>query len=83
MDKNTTIAEVIAILRQVNAGKPASIAPDTLILSELDLDSLKMIELMDVLKAKYGVDFSVAPRTLDDLRSPETIAAALIHARAG
>ena len=40
------------------------------------------LELMDVLKAKYGVDFSVAPRTLDDLRSPETIATAVIRARA-
>ncbi len=33
MDKKTTIAEVIAILRQVNAEqKPAPIAPGTLIL---------------------------------------------------
>jgi acyl carrier protein len=82
MNKDQTIEEVIAILRRVNEGGPADIGPGTLILSELDLDSLKMIELMDALKAKYGVDFSAPPQSLGDLRSPETIAAALLRARA-
>jgi acyl carrier protein len=83
MNKNATIAEVIEIVRGVNADQPAPVGPQTRILAELDLDSLKMIELMDVLKARYGVDFSAAPQSLDDLRSPETIAAALIRARDG
>ncbi len=81
MNKDQTIGEVIAILRQVNEGRPAAIGPGTLILTELDLDSLKMIELMDALKAKYGVDFSAPPLALGDLRSPETIAAAIVRAR--
>jgi acyl carrier protein len=80
MNKDATLAEVIAILRRVNADKPAPILPGTRILAELDLDSLKMIELMDALKARYGVDFGAYPQSLDDLRTPETIAAALIRA---
>jgi acyl carrier protein len=42
-----------------------------------------MIELMDSLKARYGVDFAVPPQSLDDLRTPETIAAAIQRAGGG
>jgi len=81
--KDALIAEVIEILRQLKAGGSAPITPHTLILTDLGVDSLKMIELMDTLAAKYGVDFAAAPQSLDDLRSPETIAAALVRARDG
>jgi acyl carrier protein len=78
--KEATVSEVIAILRRVNADKPGPIAAGTRILTDLDLDSLKMIELMDSLKTNYGVDFAVPPQSLDDLRTPETIAAAIQRA---
>ncbi len=79
--KDFLVAELIGILRQLKEDESAVITPQTLILTELGVDSLKMIELIDVLKARYGVDFFAPPLTLDDLRSPETIAAAVIAAK--
>jgi acyl carrier protein len=76
--KEDTISGVIAILRRIASDKPGPITAGTRILTDLDLDSLRMIELMDSLKAQYGVDFSAPPRSLSDLRTPETIAEAVL-----
>jgi acyl carrier protein len=53
------------------------ITPQTGILAELGLDSLKLIELVDALKQKHGVDFLEAPHSIYSLRTVESIAAAL------
>ena len=80
-NKDSLVGEVIEILRRLKPDDSAMITSQTLILTELGVDSLKMIELIDVLKAAYGVDFLAPPRSLDDLRSPGTIAAALLGSK--
>ena len=77
---DSLVAEVIGILRQLKP-EAGAVTPRTLILTELGVDSLKMIELIDILKARYGVDFFAPPLSLDDLSSPETIAAALARSK--
>jgi len=68
--------ELIELVRGLSP--PGSvITPQTGILAELDLDSLKMLELVDALKVKYGVDFLEAPHSIYSLRTVETIAGAL------
>lgn len=57
------------------------ITAQTRILADLDLDSLKMLELIDALKEKYGVDFLEVPHSLNSLRTVETLEAALKDAR--
>ena len=68
--------ELIGILQQMVP--PGSvITAQTRILTDLDLDSLKMIELIDLLNARYGVDFLEAPHSLSSLQSVETLEEAL------
>jgi len=82
MSTEETMAGVIELLRGMDPQKRA-ITPQTLIFSELDFDSLKMIDLIETLKKKYGVDFFAAPFSLLDLRTPTTLVAAIGRAAAG
>lgn len=68
--------ETIKVVREI-IGKPILINPNTKLFTELDLDSLQMIELIDTLKLKFGVDFSSVAHTLSDIETPEAIVAAL------
>jgi acyl carrier protein len=75
------LAEIIGLLRQL-APSGGAITPQTRILADLDLDSLKMLELIDALKERHGVDFLAEPDGLAALKTPETLAAALVAAKA-
>lgn len=76
MDRHAQcLAKVISLLEPVTTGK--AVGHDTRILSELDLDSLAMLEFVEALKAEFGVDFLAPPRSLAELSSPRTIADAL------
>ena len=66
--------EVLAIVKQARAGNPGSISPATSILVDLDFDSLQILELVEQLKDRFGVDFMAEPLSLRDLATPMTIA---------
>jgi acyl carrier protein len=74
------MAEIIQLLR-IMAPVGSEITPKTRILGDLDMDSLKMLELIDVLKARHGVDFLQEPHSLASLETPETLVAALAAAK--
>jgi acyl carrier protein len=76
MTKEAIIPEVIQILVKLDRGG-VTITPQTLILSELDFDSLQMMNLLETLIDRYGADFLAEPYSLQDLRTPETLAEAL------
>jgi len=68
--------EVIELVRAI-APATARIRANTQLLTELDLDSLRVLELAETIKAEFGVDLLAPPRSMEDMATPETIAAAL------
>jgi len=76
MSSDHLTKEVIAILGQIDRNKSV-ILPRTLILSELDFDSLQMMSLFEILMDRFGVDLMSSPYTLNDIRTPESIASAV------
>jgi acyl carrier protein len=70
------VSEILTLLREMD-GKGRPVMPETRILVDLDFDSLQMLELIETIKARYGVDLFMPPHTLDALRTPMTLAAAL------
>jgi acyl carrier protein len=56
-----------------------SIRPDTRLLTELDLDSLKMLQVLESLKDRFGIDFLMPPHSLGDLHSIASVADAILQ----
>lgn len=75
------VTEVIEIIRSVAGKSHDSITCDTKLLVETDLDSLKLLELVEAIRARYGVDLSSDPYSVRDLRTPEAIAATIVKTR--
>jgi acyl carrier protein len=76
-----SIDEVIDLVRHVSPTPTPPIHPNTAILVDIDLDSLKMLELIELLKGRFGVDFLTSPRSIRDLSTPTSIFEALLEAR--
>ena len=74
------VPEILALLQEMT-GKGPSITPETRILVDLDLDSLQMLDLIESINAKYGVDLFMPPYTMDVLRTPATLAETLARAQ--
>lgn len=72
------LEEVCDILRTLETDSRHIISPDVDIITQLDFDSLKMLDLVDALNRAYGINFLEDPYSINDLRSPETIAAAVV-----
>lgn len=70
------LIDVIEIVRGI-APATARIGSDTHLFTDLDLDSLRMLELADTLKTEFGVDLLMPPHSMAALTTPQTIAAAI------
>jgi acyl carrier protein len=70
---------VIETVKSVCRDKSICVEPTTSIMTEVDLDSLAMLELIGALKAKFGTDFLDSKYSMEDLLSPATIVAALLQ----
>ena len=81
-NKQNILADVIAIVRSSAKKDIDRISGTSLILTELDFDSIQMIELNETLKERFGFDAFIPPNSLDDLSSPDTIALAILRTRA-
>jgi len=73
---------VIKAVKSVCPDKGMAVGPETQIMTEIDLDSLAMLELIGDLKAQFGTDFLDPKHSIEDLLSPETIVAAILNERA-
>lgn len=76
--KSECLLQVLDIVKNLGQEKGKIITAQTLILTELDLDSLKMLELIEILKERFGVDFLSAPRSIADLYTVEAIVERLV-----
>lgn len=74
--KSELAQEIVGILIRLNTTQQR-IDAKTLIITELDFDSLKMVEFIDTLKKNYGLDFLALENPLEKMRSAETIAGVL------
>lgn len=79
-EKAAVLQEVIGILKRLDPGC-CPVTETVNILTELDFDSLKMLELVEALQAAFGINFLQDPYSMNDLRTPETIAAAVLASR--
>jgi aryl carrier-like protein len=76
MENKELLLEIIEHVRIV-AKAETEILATTSILIDLDLDSLEMLELVEVIARNYQVDLLSAPHTIEDIRTPLTIAEAI------
>ena len=70
------LEDVMQMLRQMDPQQRV-ITPTTLILTDLDFDSLQMLDLLEIIKARYGVNLLLSEYSLDFLRTPEILAKTL------
>ncbi len=73
-----TMEVVIKAVKSVCRDKRIAVGPKTKIMSELDYDSLVMLEFLSILKDKLGTDFLDPSHSIDELLSPETFVAAVL-----
>lgn len=76
MSDNDIIQEVLNILRRADPLK-RSITLQTLIFTELDFDSLQMVALIEAFQKRFGIDFFSESYSIEDLRTPATVASAI------
>lgn len=68
---------VINTAKVVRRNKAVEVTRHTRLLSELDMDSLEMLEFLDLLKKESGVNLAAAGYSASDLATPEGFAAAI------
>jgi acyl carrier protein len=76
MSNNDLIQDILEILRRIDPQK-RSITVQTLIFTELDFDSLQMVGLIEAFQERFGIDFFSESYSLEDLRTPATVASAI------
>jgi len=76
MNENDVIQEVFEILRHVDSLR-RKITLQTLIFTELDFDSLQMVVLIEAFQKRFGIDFFSESYSMEDLRTPATVATAI------
>lgn len=79
-DPQVVLDRVCAIVRTLDTRRAFPVTPNVDIITQLDFDSLKMFDLVDALSEAFGVNFLQEPYSIHDLRSPETITAAILRA---
>lgn len=82
MNKEIIIDHVCAILRSINTNRSIPITPDLDLITQLDLDSLQMLDLVEELNKSYGINFMNEPYSIRDMRTPEAIAAVIVSSSA-
>lgn len=73
MSEAFDIKDIIETVRVVSANSSINIVENSSIFTDLDLDSMKILELVHQLKEQYGIDFLSLSSPLDNLKSPRTI----------
>lgn len=81
MNTNIITPEIISILHAIKGADPAlHITHSTSLMTELNFESLEILELVNMVRRQYGVDLLKSPHTIKDLQSAETIVAAVVRA---
>jgi acyl carrier protein len=78
MEKSEILAAVIKAIRRLDK-QTREISPQMLIFSDLDFDSLQMMDLLETIKGDFGIDLLASDDILRDFRSPTAIAEAIVR----
>lgn len=74
IDADKILEDVMEFVRQSARSPVKTIVADTKILVDLDMDSLATLELVERLRAAYGVDLLNETNSIYILRTPRSIA---------
>ena len=74
---------IIRVIETILPEHAGTIEIDTKLLAgEIDIDSLRLIELAEALKNEFGIDFLASENSLQDMISPKAISQAIERTRA-
>ena len=77
MSTNNVEQEIISIISDVSGFEPEEIKPDTNLQNELEIDSIKAIEIAVAIEKKYKV--SVRDEDIPNLNTPRQIVDTIIN----
>ncbi len=77
-DRNEVLATVLIIINGVRPPDAPPASANTSLLVDLDLDSLRMLDLVEAIKQEFGVYLLAPPFTLSDVTSATTITDAIL-----
>ena len=77
MSTNSVEQEIISIISDVSGFEPEEIKPDTNLQNELEIDSIKAIEIAVAIEKKYKV--SVRDEDIPNLNTPRQLVDTIIN----
>ena len=77
-EREELIDEIILMVTAVAGQNSRMVARNSSLLTDVDLDSLRLIEFIETVKKRFGVDLLLPPHSLADLATPETLADAIL-----
>jgi acyl carrier protein len=75
------LTRIISILRTILTQRKEPIHADSLILTDLDLDSLQYLELVETIRETFGVDILSDPKHHENLKTPAHVASWIAEQR--
>lgn len=72
------LAAVCQLIQSIRPDQRLPITPQLRLLSQLDLDSLETIALLEAIQRKWGVDLVAEPDLYSILQTPEELARAIV-----
>jgi acyl carrier protein len=80
MEHSEILFEIIKDMRRLDH-RARDISPHISVYTELDFDSLQMVDLIESIRTKFGVDLLATDNLLRDFLTPEAMAKAVAKAR--
>jgi acyl carrier protein len=77
--ENAILDAVITLIRTIASRKDVSASTNILI--ELDIDSLQLLDLVEQIRVRFGIDILKEPDSIQMLSSPASIAEAINRIR--
>jgi len=77
-ERSDIIDEIILMVTAVAGQNARMVTRRSSLLSDVDLDSLRMLELIEGIRQRFGLDLLSPPHSLADLQTPETLADAIL-----
>lgn len=77
------IEEILSLVRQLEGCRGRVVRPDSNLLVELDLDSLALLELAELVHRAFDIHILAEPYSLRDIATPADIAQLVLRSRPG
>jgi hypothetical protein len=65
--------DIIEVVKMTSRRKSMSITPDSAILTESDMESLEMLEFIEIIKTRYGLDLLSKASLINDKTTPRAL----------